>query len=127
MDTLTELIQYITDNNNLVGEDVDIFRHIYPDEPKDAVVVTPYGGSSTPIFSETSNKNFQIGVRRRTKSEAYSVAMSIYKSLRSKDSPYIHLQTMDCPIMLKDIPFHLKTQQNKYEIYVFNIVITSLN
>lgn len=127
METLDELIEYIVEHNNLAGEDSDVFRYILPDEPLDVVCIIPYGGSSTPLYSETCAKNFQIVVRRQTNSQANKDAVKIFKSLRPVDSPYIKLKTMDCPIELKDYPFYLKTMQNNCVLYAFNIVITSMN
>ena len=44
MDTLSELISYLVANLNYAGEDVDVFRHITPDEPSNVTVAVPYGG-----------------------------------------------------------------------------------
>lgn len=127
MDTLTELINYIVAKNNLAGEDSDIFRHILPDDPPDAITIIPYGGSSTPLFIDTSVKNFQINVRRSTRTQAYADAEAIRKSLRPLDSPFIALASMECPIEFKDMPFENGISQTNKIVYAFNISITSMN
>ena len=127
MDTLTELINYVVTKNNFAGEDSDVFRYILPDEPLDAIVIIPYGGSSTPIFNDYSSKNFQINVRRKSRSQAFAIAEAIKKSLRSIDSAYISLESMECPIELLDNPFFVGTSQKNTIVVAFNISITSMN
>lgn len=127
MDTLSELISYLVANLNYAGEDVDVFRHITPDEPSNVTVVVPYGGSSTPLFTDTSTKKYQINVRRHKHSDAYNECKRIQKVLRSSSSVYIKLDSMDCPIAFLDEPFKLKIDEKNRVVYAFNISITSKN
>lgn len=128
MDTLTELIEYIVKHNKLGGEDVDIFRHILPGSCEEGIVVAPYGGLPTPTFCESSEKHFQIAFVGTSRKKTYNRALAVYKSLRPVNTPYIQLETMNCPISIGAIPTEAPLLNNKNKIrYVINITITSLN
>lgn len=130
MDTLTELMDYIVDKNKLGGEDVDIFRHILPGDKAECIAIIPYASSPTPTFADASSKHFQILVQRKSRKNAYDVALKIYKSLRASDTAFIELKTMLCPISLGGIPQELSTEDTRKKNvvrYIFDISILSLN
>lgn len=126
MNTVKELINFVISRGVATKLDKDIFNSIMPEGVSKGICVVPYGGIGATPFNHSTWKSIQIMCKAPKRSEAENLALDMYKILLDAESSFIKLESMDCPITLRDYPQFLYKDDKHHFVFVFNISILSM-
>lgn len=122
---LLDIVQFLKDNNLVLGDGIDTFRDFQPEEPDRVVVLHEYSGSSAVQYDDLVNRSVQITTRSSSASEARAWALNIFKALKKDDSVVQFTDDRWGQVYLRQTPFKLAVDTHNRVVYVFNIGVTT--
>ena len=127
MPLLLAIINYLVANNILLGDGIDAFRDVMPEEPDFAVVLQEYRGDPVSQYTTNVHRSVQVKVRARSADAARNVAISICAALRS-DTEALRIDFSENAwgqVYVRQLPFKLQQDGSNRVTYCFNLGITT--
>lgn len=125
MTLLQDICTFLTKQNIVQGDGIDVFRDFSPEEPDSAVVLYEYKGDPSSPFDPIVHRSVQITARSKNPDSAKEKAIAIYKALYSDTNFVQFTNNRWAQVYLRQIPYKIRTDENSRAIYGFNIGVTT--
>lgn len=125
---LLDIALFLTAAGVVIGDGIDTFRDIMPEQPDTAISLQEYAGDPGSPVDEAVNRSVQVISRSSNADTARQLAKSIYATLRAAQRSDGFVQfTVDRwgQVYIRQPPFFFKRDENNRTYYAFNLGITT--
>jgi len=125
---LLDIVTFLTTENVVTEDGVDVFRDFIPEEPDSLVALIEYRGDPLTPLDPAVHRSVQVSTRNKDADLARQKALEIFQVLREHQSTDNRVDLTEerwCQMYLRQSPFRYKTDENNRVYYCFNIGITT--